>query len=184
VVGGRRGFSTLELLIAGGMLTLVLGGVMVLFAAQGRLEWIGRGQYDVQSSAQRVMDDIVEGYDRTWDRATVRGLRYADAVAIAPHGLAFRTRDHLVTYYRVDARLYRLVEQPPPPLPLTVKNAGGILAVEGVTQFAVSTASVAITLPDDSISQAMTVSILLGVRAGAEQEIVLDSRVRLRNWRP
>jgi len=183
VAGDRRGFSTLELLIAGGMLTLVLGGVMVLFAAQGRLEWIGRGQYDVQTAAQRVMDDIVEGYDRTWYGAEVRGLRYASAVAVAPQGLAFRTTAHIVTYYRLEARLYRLVE-PAVTGPLTVKTAGGTLALEGVTRFETATVSVAITLPDGSPSQAMTASILLAVQAGAEQEIVFDTRIRLRNWLP
>jgi hypothetical protein len=179
----RRGFSTLELLIAGGLLTLVLGGVMVLFAAQGRLEWIGRGQYDVQTAAHRVMDDIIEGYGRTWQDAEVRGLRYADAVAVAPHGLAFRTRAHVVTYYRQDTRLYRLLE-PWAAGPLEVKNAGGTLALEGVVRFESVASTVPITLPDGSAGQAMTVSVLLGVRAGAEQDIVLDTRIRLRNWLP
>ncbi len=181
MAGDRRGFSTLELLIAGGLLTLVLGGVMVLFAAQGRLEWIGRGQYDVQTAAQRVMDDIVEGYGRTWQDAKVRGLRYADAVAVAPHGLAFRTRTHIVTYYREGTRLFRLVE-PRAVGPLTVKNAGGTLVLEGVVRFESSSSSVPITLPGSSPGQAMTVSVLLGVQAGAEQEIALDTRIRLRNW--
>ncbi|HSW10875.1 MAG TPA: hypothetical protein VLK32_08245 [Bacillota bacterium] len=179
----RRGFSTLELLIAGGMLTLVLGGVMVLFAAQGRLEWIGRGQYDVQTATQRVMDDIVEGYDRTWYGSAVRGLRYANALVVAPEGLAFRTTDHIVTYYRLGTRLYRLVE-PAVAGPLSVKTAGGTPTLEGVTRFDTAATTVLITLPDGSSSQAMTASILLGVRAGAEQEIVLDTRIRLRNWRP
>lgn len=115
---GDRGYSVLELTIAAGLFSIVLAGVMLLYAAQNRLAWIAQGQYDVQTAANAVLDDLVEGEKRTWaGAATVRGLRCASDVVVNNedgNGICFRTRwdderDHVVTYYREGSTLYRRV---------------------------------------------------------------------------
>ncbi|MDQ7794983.1 MAG: hypothetical protein RDU89_11335 [bacterium] len=180
---GERGYSVVELTAAAGLFFIVLTGALVFFAAQSRLEWISRGQYDVQTAANRVLDNLVEGERRTWDGAEVRGLRYASGVAIGPEGICFRTRDHIVTYYRQESTLCRRVD-PATPGPLEVTAAGGTLVLEHVTFFSASSEEYLLTYPDGSQTAALAVTLELAVRKDAEQDIALSTSVRLRNWAP
>lgn len=180
---GERGYSAVELIVAGGLFFIVLMGVMALFIAQSRLGWISRGQYDVQSSAHRTLDNLVEGERRTWAGAEIRGLRYASAMAVSPDGICFRTYDHIVTYYLEGATLYRRVE-PAVPGPLAVNPGGGSPVLEHVVGFSALPEQYTVTLADGSETQALAVALHLAVRKDPEQDIVLNTSVRLRNWSP
>jgi hypothetical protein len=173
----------MEVSIAAGLFFMLLAGALALYSAQNRLGWISRGQYDLQASAQKLLEEMVEGERRTWAGATVRGLRYASAVAVSEQGLCFRTANHVVTYYLEGTTIFRRVEAAYPE-PLQVVAEGGSPVLQQVTRFEAVSEEHPITLGDGSQSRALTVSIRLDVRKDVEQDISLRTNVRLRNWFP